>query len=109
MANKKKHEVEVVPDKTMSLDQIENEMEKCCQETEPTKMFFAEKKMSMLERLANFKLKKLELDIKRESEVVAAAEPITVEFIDGRTPEQEQRLKKIDEEILRDKGKSQDA
>ena len=107
MANKKKHEVEIVPDKTMSLDQIENEMEKCCQETEPTKMFFAEK--SMLERLANFKLKKLELDIKRESEVVAAAEPITVEFIDGKTPEQEQRLKKIDEEILRDKGKSQDA
>lgn len=109
MANKKKQEIEVVQDKKMSLDQIEIEMENCIKETEPTKMFFAEKKLSMLERLANFKLKKLELDLAKKAETVAITEPITVEFVDAKTPEQEQRLKKIDEEILRDKGKSQDA
>lgn len=100
---------EVSVPKTLTLDEIEAEMMKCLSVNETSKVFLMSKKFDMLQKFAAFKLKRLEIEALKQQEVVKETEPLQIEIVRADTPEQENRIKKIDEEILAGKGKSQDA
>lgn len=100
---------EVSVPKTLTLDEIEAEMMKCLSVNETSKVFLMSQKFDMLQKFAAFKLKRLEIESLKQQEVVKETEPLQIEIVRADTPEQENRIKKIDEEILAGKGKSQDA
>lgn len=99
----KKHKMIVA--KSLSLDEIEQKMiELATTETsDPVINMANETKLNMLEKVANFKLKRLQLKELESNKVVEKTEPIKIEFVNSQTEEQQKRLEKIDSEIIGNK------
>ena len=91
---------EVVEPKTLTLEQIEAEMVKiACDDTNDiVKSMINEKRISMLEKVFNTKLKMIQLKT-MEQPAITGTEPITVKFISSKTEAQQARLERIDKEI----------
>lgn len=108
MVNKKKAQTEYEKTKKLSLDDIENEMESIAMDQDISKVFMNSQRMEMLEKVANFKIKRMQLDIEKEKEV-SAASTITVNFTSSKTSDAQDRISKLEQEVIESKGKSNDA
>jgi len=88
--------------KSLTLDEIEEKMMKlaCCETDDVLTLMLNEKKMNLLEKVANMKMHRLQLKELERQNVIADVKPIEVKFISSKTPEQEQRIERIDNEIL---------
>lgn len=91
--------------KRIDLDTIETMMTQLVSETTIDNFFINDKKMSMLERLGNFKAKRLQIELQQQmlEEQRAAnanggvsAQPLTVEFVDATDKD---RVKKIEQQV----------
>ena len=105
---KKKAQTEYEKTKKLSLDDIENEMESIAMDQDISKVFMNSQRMEMLEKVANFKIKRMQLDIEKEKEV-SAASTITVNFTSSKTSDAQDRISKLEQEVIESKGKSNDA
>lgn len=106
----KKKRTEIVVKKQINLDDIENTMvELITNATTPKDIFVANQKIDMLTKMAAFKMKRLEIEAQKQMAVVTQAEPLQLEIVRANTPEQENRIKLIDEQVLAGKGKNGDA
>ena len=102
---KNKAKVEIVneiPTEPLSLDQIEKLLEekaqtKCSGLTASTLL---NDEMERLEKLANFKLRRLQLKALEQANEPIDVKPLEVHFISSNTEEQKARLERIDGEIL---------
>ena len=85
----------------LSMDEIEEKMmDLASDETnDPLKVMINEKRLSMYEKIANFKLHRLQLKALEQAEKVTEVQPITVKFIGSKTEDQVARLERIDKEI----------
>ena len=99
-----KEKVEVIDKNTrnLSLDDIEEKMVfyATFNSNDPLTVMMNEKKLAMLERVANLKIKRIQLKALEESNAITTVEPIKVEFISSNTEDQRKRLERIDNEIL---------
>ena len=87
----------------LTLDEIESQMIAYARDdtNDPLIIMMNEKKISMLEKIANLKLRRLQLkELEHNSEEVNAVEPLEIRFVSSKTREQQSRLEKIDREIL---------
>lgn len=110
MKTTKTTKVEVVSSKTvkektaksLSLDEIENEMTAIALDDtqDILKMMVNEKRIGMLEKVANFKLHRLQVKALEQANEPIEVQPLEVRFISAKTDEQKARLEKIDSEIL---------
>ncbi len=106
----KKKRTEIVVKKQINLDDIENTMvELITNATTPKDIFVANQKIDMLTKMAAFKMKRLEIEAQKQMAIVTHAEPLQLEIVRANTPEQENRIKLIDEQVLAGKGKNGDA
>ena len=87
--------------KILSMDEIEEKMMDLASDetTDPLKIMINEKRLSMYEKIANFKLHRLQLKALEQAEKVTEVQPITVKFIGSKTEDQVARLERIDKEI----------
>ena len=108
MDNKKKAQTEYQKVKKLSLDDIESEMESIAMDQDISKVFMNSQRMEMLEKVANFKIKRMQLDIEKEKEVEEAS-TITVNFTSSKTSNAQDRISKLEQEVIEAKGKSNDA
>ena len=85
----------------LSMDEIEQKMMELASEdtNDPLKVMINEKKLAMFEKVANFKLHRLQLKALEQAEKVTEVQPITVKFIGSKTEDQVSRLERIDKEI----------
>ena len=99
---KKQMELSKSSIKTLSLDEIENKMIElaCCDTDDVLTLMLNEKKMSMLEKVANMKMHRLQLKELEKTTEPVDVKPIEVKFISAKTQEQELRIERIDNEIL---------
>lgn len=97
--------------KSLSLEEIENRMVELAtsETTDIVQNMINEKKLEMLEKVANFKFKRLQMEQLENANKQIEMQPITVEFIDSNTVEQAERLKRIDAEITQGKKVGEDA
>lgn len=88
--------------KSLSLDQIEEKMIELATDetTDVLKMMMNEKRMAMLEKVANIKMHRLQLKELEKTNIPVDVKPIEVKFISAKTEEQELRIERIDNEIL---------
>lgn len=102
---------EVIDASSLTLDDIENRMVQIamCESSDIVVNMINERKMSMLEKVANLKLKRLQLKALENTNTVAEVEPITVKFISANTEEQRSRIERIDDEILKQSKLKQNA
>ena len=94
--------MEIVSPKSLTLEEIERKMvEIACDDTGDNivRSMINEKKISMLEKVANLKIKMIQLK-SLEQPVVQEAEPITIKFVSSKTVDQQARLERIDKEIV---------
>lgn len=110
MAAKRKSNVNIKVENNMSvksitLDSIETMMTNLVMETNIENFFINDKKMAMLERLGNFKAKRIQIEQQQEllaqqREALAnggvASQPLTIEFIDATDKD---RVKKIEQQV----------
>ena len=106
-----KDRIEVIDSKTLTLDQIEEKMVElvCNPSNDIVVNMINERKISMLEKIANLKLKRLQLKSLEEAQTVTETKPITVKFISSNTDDQKARLERIDKEIIEQRAIKQDA
>ena len=99
---KRKMELSKSSVKSLSLDEIENKMIElaCCDTDDVLTLMLNEKKMSMLEKVANMKMHRLQLKELEKTNETVDVKPIEVKFISAKTQEQELRIERIDNEIL---------
>ena len=97
--------------KILTLDEIEAKMiQLATAETDDVvQLMLNEKRISMLEKIANLKIHRLQLKELEMNNVVATVEPLTVQFISSKTEEQRKRLERIDNEIIGNKTLKQNA
>ena len=122
--NKDKADVEIVsipayvPTKTkraskiLSMDEIEEKMMELASEdtNDPLKVMINEKKLAMFEKVANFKIHRLQLkELEKQTQQVTQTQPITVKFIGSKTENQVSRLERIDKEIQEKRGQTPNA
>lgn len=105
MKNKNLTEIchaEIVEAKSLTLDEIEARMIAIVDDDsdDVIKSMINEKKISMLEKVANLKLKRLQLKALEEGNRIDTVEPITIKFVSSNTEEQKARIERIDSEIL---------
>lgn len=88
--------------KTLTLDEIEAKMmELATMDTSDVlTLMLNEKKLNMLEKIANLKMHRLQLKELEKQNIVTEVKPIEIKFISSKTPEQEARIERIDNEIL---------
>lgn len=95
-------DAEIVDRKSLTLEQIEQKMIEIA--TDPTtdiiQSMINEKKISMLEKVGNFKIKLIQLKALEQQQTAIETEPITVKFISSKTQDQQARLERIDKEII---------
>ena len=111
---KRKTKVEIVNEvsaKSLSLDEIERLLEeqaqiKCVSLTQSQ---MVNDNMERLEKLANFKLKRLQLKALEQSNEPVEVQPIEVKFISSKTTAHLDQLEKIDREVRESLGIKQDA
>lgn len=87
----------------MSLDAIEDAMTDIAFNSTPKTFFMDKAKIEMLEKVANMKMKKQELELKKEQAALSQvteteSKPITVKFVSADTDEQRERLARLDAE-----------
>jgi len=110
--NKAKVEiVDEIPIESLSLDQIERLLEqkaqtKCSGLTASTLL---NDEMERLEKVANFKLKRLQLKALEQNNEPVDVKPIEVVFINSKTEEQKARLERIENEVKESRYIKQDA
>ena len=97
--------------KSLSLDDIEEKMMELINDdsTDVLQTMINETKLGMLEKVANFKLHRLQLKALEQQPAEVDVKPITVQFISAKTDEQKNRLERIDREILEKRNIKQDA
>ena len=97
--------------KTLTLDEIEEKMMNlaCCDTNDVLTLMLNEKKMSMLEKVANMKMHRLQLKALEQSNEPVDVQPIEVKFISSKTTEHLDQLEKIDREVRESLGIKQDA
>lgn len=102
----KKPSIDIKNAKSLTLDEIEKKMEEIvCSNTDDLTVAIAnEKTMSMLEKIANFKLKRLQLKELEKPQDEKKAEPITIKFVNSQDEEQKKRLEQIDKAVLENKN-----
>ena len=115
----KKTEVEVVNPKTvkgktvksLSLDEIENEMTAIAMDNTQDflKMMVNEKRLGMLEKVANFKLHRLQVKALEQTNEPDEVKPLEVKFISSKTNEQMERLERIENQVRDGRIVKQDA
>lgn len=93
----------------LSLDQIEQEMERIAMNSDSATIFLSSQRIDMLEKVANFKIKRMQLDMIKEQSQSQKVEPITVNFTSSKTDEQVKRIAKIEETIKNARGLKEDA
>ena len=88
--------------KSLSLDELEDEMTAIAMDDtqDILKIMVNEKKLGMLEKVANFKMHRLQLKALEQSNEPVEVQPLEVKFISAKTDEQKERLERIDSEIL---------
>lgn len=97
--------------KVLSLDEIEQKMIQIATDetTDFVKMMLNEKRIAMLEKVANMKMHRLQLKALEQVDEPVEVQPIEVKFISSRTDEQLSRLDKIDREVRESLNIKQDA
>ena len=98
--------------KPLSLDEIEQQMLEYATDdtTDPLTIMVNEKKISMLEKVANLKLKRLQLkELEKSGEEVTDVKPLEIKFVSSKTEEQKARLERIDQEICESRRIKQNA
>ena len=98
--------------KNFTLEDIEDKMVELASNDskDVVEVMLNEKKISMLEKVANLKIKRLQLqELLKEQTVVEEVKPIQVQFISAKTTDQTNRIERIDNDILSKKVNSQDA
>lgn len=86
----------------LSMDEIEEKMMELASEdtNDPLKVMINEKKLAMFEKVANFKIHRLQLkELEKQTQQVTEVKPIAVKFITSKTDEQVERLERIDRDI----------
>ena len=99
------------PTGALTLDQIEKQLDELAQRDCHSLIESAllESKMKRLEASANYKLKRLQLKALEESNEAIEAQPIEVKFITSKTPEQLERVKRIENQVKDGRTIKQDA
>lgn len=101
----KKKENKKINTKQLDLDDIENMMTEIVQNTTMDNFFLNGRKLEMLERLGNFKAKRIQIEQQQEllNQQKAMAEnggtlaqPLTVEFVDATDKD---RVKRIEQQV----------
>ena len=97
--------------KSLSLDEIENKMiELAATETNDVlTLMMNEKKIAMLEKVANFKLHRLQLKALEQQPQEVDVKPLEIVFVNSDTEEQQARIDRIDNEIKEKRHIKQDA
>ena len=98
--------------KSLTLDEIENKMiELAATETNDVlTLMMNEKKIAMLEKVANFKLHRLQLkDLEKQPDAIEEVKPLEIVFVDGQTESQQERIERIDNEILSNRTNNNNA
>lgn len=108
---KKKMELSKSSIKSLSLDEIEGKMIElaCCDTNDVLTLMLNEKKMSMLEKVANIKMHRLQLKALEQSNEPVDVKPIEVKFINSKTEEQKARLERIENEVKESRHIREDA
>ena len=88
--------------RTLTLDDIETKMIQLATDetTDVLQTMINERKIAMLEKVANLKIHRLQLKELEKQNVITDVKPIEVKFIKSNTTEQEARIERIDNEIL---------
>ena len=88
--------------KSLTLDDIENKMVQLAMDetTDVLQTMINERKIAMLEKVANLKIHRLQLKELEKQNVITDVKPLEIKFISSKTKEQEERIERIDNEIL---------
>ena len=88
--------------KSLTLDDIETKMIQLATDetTDVLQTMINERKIAMLEKVANLKIHRLQIQELEKQRVVTDVKPLEIKFISSKTPEQEARIERIDNEIL---------
>lgn len=100
---------EVSIPKTMTLDEVEQEMVKCLSVQETSKVFLMSQKFDMLQKFAAYKLKRMEIEQMKEVAVQAANEPLKIVYVDSDTEDERKRIEKLDRSVREARGIKEDA
>ena len=95
--------------KTLTLDEIEQEMVKCLSVQETSKVFLMSQKFDMLQKFAAYKLKRMEIEQTQAVAIQQASEPIRVVYVDSDTEEERKRIEKLDQSVREARGIKEDA
>ena len=108
---KKQMELSKSSIKSLTLDEIENKMIElaCCDTDDVLTLMLNEKKMSMLEKVANMKMHRLQLKELEKTTEPVEVQPIEVKFISSRTNDNLNRLEQIENGVKESLGIKQDA
>ena len=100
---------EVSIPKTLTLDEIEQEMVKCLSVQETSKVFLMSQKFDMLQKFAAYKLKRMEIEQSQAVAVQSANEPIRVVYVDSSTEAERKRVEKLEQSVKESRGIKEDA
>lgn len=98
--------------KSLTLDDIEEKMIKLAsvETNDVLTLMMNEKKIAMLEKVANFKLHRLQLkDLEKQPDAIEEVKPLEIVFVDGQTESQQERIERIDNEILSNRTNNNNA
>lgn len=88
--------------KTLTIEEIEAKETELALSTDASNFFLNSKKIEMLDKIAQLKLKRLQLELQqqaKETEEEENNEPIKVEFVSPNTMEQTDRLARLEKEV----------
>lgn len=99
--------------KSFTLEEIEDKMMELatCPSNDVVVNMLNEKRINMLEKVANLRMRRLQLQelLKEQQVAQIEAKPITVEFVSAKTDDQIKRIEQIDSDILSKTTNKQDA
>ena len=97
--------------KVLSLDEIEEKMTQIALDdtTDFVKMMLNEKKLAMLEKVANIKMHRLQIKALEQSNEPVDVKPLEVKFVNSKTEEQKARLERIENEVKESRHIREDA
>lgn len=92
-----------------SIESISNEMDEICRDKDPKNTFSNQKRMDLLEKNGNFKIKMLSVVVEARKvmmeEKATEPTPIKVEFVSPDTMEEKDRIARLEEEVDISMGK----
>lgn len=99
--------------KSFTLEELEAKMMELAdvENASPTTILINEKRIGMYEKIANLRMRRLQLQelLKEQQVTEIEAKPITVQFISANTNDQVKRIEQIDADILSKTTNKQDA